>query len=68
MKYLTLDGTEEMKGMYVLPAVFTSLQACHAVDDPAVVGLKYLLLGAIHKCLGNSEDAVQVSRPCCCGG
>ncbi|XP_058294542.1 tetratricopeptide repeat protein 39C isoform X3 [Hylobates moloch] len=34
-------------------------QACHEVDDSAVVGLKYLLLGAIHKCLGNSEDAVQ---------
>ncbi|KAF5919180.1 hypothetical protein HPG69_003820 [Diceros bicornis minor] len=34
-------------------------QACHAVDDSSVVGLKYLLLGAIHKCLGNSEDAVQ---------
>ncbi|XP_011358733.1 tetratricopeptide repeat protein 39C isoform X1 [Pteropus vampyrus] len=34
-------------------------QACHGVDDSSVVGLKYLLLGAIHKCLGNSEDAVQ---------
>uniref|UniRef100_A0A9L0RTK9 Tetratricopeptide repeat domain 39C n=1 Tax=Equus caballus TaxID=9796 RepID=A0A9L0RTK9_HORSE len=34
-------------------------QACHAVDDSSVIGLKYLLLGAIHKCLGNSEDAVQ---------
>ncbi|KAG8516793.1 Tetratricopeptide repeat protein 39C, partial [Galemys pyrenaicus] len=34
-------------------------QACHEVDDSSVVGLKYLLLGAIHKCLGNSEDAVQ---------
>lgn len=35
-------------------------EACQAVDDSAVVGLKNLLLGAIHKCLGNSEDAVQV--------
>nr|XP_040126371.1 tetratricopeptide repeat protein 39C [Ictidomys tridecemlineatus] len=34
-------------------------QACHEVDDSSVVGLKYLLLGAIHKCLGNSEDALQ---------
>lgn len=34
-------------------------QACHEVDDPSVIGLKHLLLGAIHKCLGNSEDAVQ---------
>ncbi|KAJ6662171.1 hypothetical protein lerEdw1_012637 [Lerista edwardsae] len=42
---------------------FTNLQhmsqACHEVDDSAVVGLKNLLLGAIHKCLGNAEDAVQ---------
>ncbi|XP_005355827.1 tetratricopeptide repeat protein 39C [Microtus ochrogaster] len=34
-------------------------QACHEVDDSSVIGLKHLLLGAIHKCLGNSEDAVQ---------
>ncbi|XP_073187471.1 tetratricopeptide repeat protein 39C isoform X4 [Lepidochelys kempii] len=33
--------------------------ACHEVDDSSSVGLKNLLLGAIHKCLGNSEDAVQ---------
>ncbi|KAH0517391.1 Tetratricopeptide repeat protein 39C [Microtus ochrogaster] len=33
--------------------------ACHEVDDSSVIGLKHLLLGAIHKCLGNSEDAVQ---------
>ncbi|XP_066482175.1 tetratricopeptide repeat protein 39C [Tiliqua scincoides] len=42
---------------------FTNLQhmsqACQEVDDTAVVGLKNLLLGAIHKCLGNAEDAVQ---------
>jgi hypothetical protein len=31
------------------------------VDDSSVVGLKHLLLGAIHKCLGNSQDALQVS-------
>lgn len=29
------------------------------VDDSSAVGLRNLLLGAIHKCLGNSEDAVQ---------
>ncbi|CAI5779633.1 repeat 39C [Podarcis lilfordi] len=34
-------------------------QACHEIDDSTVVGLKNLLLGAIHKCLGNAEDAVQ---------
>ncbi|XP_069813791.1 tetratricopeptide repeat protein 39C [Dendropsophus ebraccatus] len=34
-------------------------QACHEVVDPSVVGLRNLLLGAIHKCLGNAEDAVQ---------
>uniref|UniRef100_A0A8C5MR17 Tetratricopeptide repeat domain 39C n=1 Tax=Leptobrachium leishanense TaxID=445787 RepID=A0A8C5MR17_9ANUR len=34
-------------------------QACHEVLDPSVIGLRNLLLGAIHKCLGNSEDAVQ---------
>ncbi|CAH2284952.1 tetratricopeptide repeat 39C [Pelobates cultripes] len=34
-------------------------QACHEILDPSVVGLRNLLLGAIHKCLGNSEDAVQ---------
>ncbi|KAG8571017.1 hypothetical protein GDO81_011506 [Engystomops pustulosus] len=42
---------------------FTNLQhmsqACHEVVDPSVVGLRNLLLGAIHKCLGNVEDAVQ---------
>ncbi|KAL0613551.1 Tetratricopeptide repeat protein 39C [Plecturocebus cupreus] len=42
-----------------LPNLQRMSQACHAVDDSSVVGLKYLLLGAIHKCLGNSEDAVQ---------
>ncbi|NXD64415.1 TT39C protein, partial [Eolophus roseicapillus] len=34
-------------------------QACQDVDDTSAVGLRNLLLGAIHKCLGNSEDAVQ---------
>ncbi|KAM9098339.1 tetratricopeptide repeat protein 39C isoform X1 [Sarcophilus harrisii] len=34
-------------------------QACHEVDDSSAIGLKNLLLGAIHKCLGNSEDAIQ---------
>ncbi|KAJ7338750.1 hypothetical protein JRQ81_012652 [Phrynocephalus forsythii] len=42
---------------------FTNLQhmsqACQEVDDCTAVGLKNLLLGAIHKCLGNSEDAIQ---------
>lgn len=48
--------------MDVFPSPHTpSLQACHEVDDSSVIGLKHLLLGAIHKCLGNSEDAVQVN-------
>ncbi|XP_014401642.1 PREDICTED: tetratricopeptide repeat protein 39C isoform X5 [Myotis brandtii] len=34
-------------------------EACHEVDDAGAVGLKHLLLGAIHKCLGNTEDAAQ---------
>lgn len=34
-------------------------QACHDVDDSSAAGLRNLLLGAIHKCLGNSEDAIQ---------
>ncbi|NXS17036.1 TT39C protein, partial [Mystacornis crossleyi] len=34
-------------------------QACHDVDDSSAAGLRNLLLGAIHKCLGNTEDAVQ---------
>ncbi|XP_036679456.1 tetratricopeptide repeat protein 39C isoform X1 [Balaenoptera musculus] len=42
-----------------LPNLQRMSQACHEVDDSSVVGLKYLFLGAIHKCLGNSEDAVQ---------
>ncbi|XP_043921288.1 tetratricopeptide repeat protein 39C [Protopterus annectens] len=37
-------------------------QACQEVSDPSAAGLKNLLLGAIHKCLGNSEDAVQFFR------
>ncbi|MBN3271855.1 TT39C protein, partial [Polyodon spathula] len=34
-------------------------QALQEVDDTLHVGLKHLLLGAIHKCLGNSKDAIQ---------
>ncbi|KAK6491952.1 tetratricopeptide repeat protein 39C isoform X1 [Huso huso] len=34
-------------------------QALQVVDDTLHVGLKHLLLGAIHKCLGNSKDAIQ---------
>ncbi|XP_006634105.1 tetratricopeptide repeat protein 39C [Lepisosteus oculatus] len=34
-------------------------QALQEVNDPAYVGLKNLLLGAIHKCLGNTKDAIQ---------
>lgn len=34
-------------------------QACQEVTDPSFLGLKNLLLGSIHKCLGNSEDAIQ---------
>ncbi|KAG2458287.1 TT39C protein, partial [Polypterus senegalus] len=31
------------------------------VTDPSYAGLKHLLLGAIHKCLGNFEDAIQLA-------
>ncbi|XP_054580059.1 tetratricopeptide repeat protein 39C isoform X2 [Eptesicus fuscus] len=41
------------------PSLQRMSQACHEVDDAAAVGLKHLLLGAIHKCLGNAEDAAQ---------
>ncbi|XP_070277373.1 tetratricopeptide repeat protein 39C isoform X2 [Myotis yumanensis] len=41
------------------PSLQRMSQACHEVDDAAAVGLKHLLLGAIHKCLGNTEDAAQ---------
>ncbi|XP_059563444.1 tetratricopeptide repeat protein 39C isoform X2 [Myotis daubentonii] len=41
------------------PSLQRMSQACHEVDDDAAVGLKHLLLGAIHKCLGNTEDAAQ---------
>lgn len=41
------------------PSLQRMSQVCHAVDDAAAVGLKHLLLGAIHKCLGNAEDAAQ---------
>ncbi|KAJ8278106.1 hypothetical protein GJAV_G00083880 [Gymnothorax javanicus] len=34
-------------------------QALQEVDDPSHTGLKNLLLGAIHKCLGNMTDAIQ---------
>ncbi|KAG9356121.1 hypothetical protein JZ751_000965 [Albula glossodonta] len=34
-------------------------QVLQAVNDVACMGLKNLLLGAIHKCLGNTKDAIQ---------
>ncbi|XP_035270311.1 tetratricopeptide repeat protein 39C-like [Anguilla anguilla] len=34
-------------------------QVLQDVDDPSHTGLKNLLLGAIHKCLGNTKDAIQ---------
>uniref|UniRef100_H3B7F6 Tetratricopeptide repeat domain 39C n=1 Tax=Latimeria chalumnae TaxID=7897 RepID=H3B7F6_LATCH len=37
-------------------------QACQEVTEASSAGLKNLLLGAIHKCLGNSEDAIQFFR------
>lgn len=30
------------------------------IDDASCAGLKYLLLGAINKCLHNTKDAIQV--------
>lgn len=42
------------------------------LEDPSCNGLRYLLLGAIQKCLGNIKDAVQVINKwkfgiCSCG-
>ncbi|KAG7455200.1 hypothetical protein MATL_G00254020 [Megalops atlanticus] len=34
-------------------------QVLKSVDDTSCAGLKNLLLGAIHKCLGNTKDAIQ---------
>ncbi|XP_062916614.1 tetratricopeptide repeat protein 39C isoform X3 [Mobula hypostoma] len=34
-------------------------QACQEIYEPSTVGLKHLLLGAIHKCLGNTDGALQ---------
>uniref|UniRef100_UPI00398F66A2 tetratricopeptide repeat protein 39C n=1 Tax=Pristiophorus japonicus TaxID=55135 RepID=UPI00398F66A2 len=34
-------------------------QACQEMHEPLTIGLKHLLLGAIHKCLGNSDGAIQ---------
>lgn len=37
--------------------MFAALQG---VEDASCAGLKYLLLGAINKCLHNAKEAVQV--------
>ncbi|XP_078254110.1 tetratricopeptide repeat protein 39C isoform X2 [Rhinoraja longicauda] len=34
-------------------------QACQEMYEPSTIGLKHLLLGAIHKCLGNTDGAVE---------
>ncbi|KAJ8272626.1 hypothetical protein GJAV_G00091450 [Gymnothorax javanicus] len=34
-------------------------QVLQGINDVACMGLKNLLLGAIHKCLGNTKDAIQ---------
>lgn len=34
--------------------------ALQAVEDASSAGLKYLLLGAIHKCLHHATEAIQV--------
>lgn len=34
-------------------------QACQEMSEPLTIGLKHLLLGAIHKCLGNTDGAVE---------
>uniref|UniRef100_A0A4W3GY09 Tetratricopeptide repeat domain 39C n=1 Tax=Callorhinchus milii TaxID=7868 RepID=A0A4W3GY09_CALMI len=34
-------------------------QACQEMHEPYSVGLKHLLLGAIHKCLGNTDGSIQ---------
>ncbi|XP_066538086.1 tetratricopeptide repeat protein 39C-like isoform X2 [Hoplias malabaricus] len=35
------------------------IQILQQIEDASCSGLKHLLLGAVHKCLGNSTDAVQ---------
>uniref|UniRef100_A0A3Q3X1P4 Uncharacterized protein n=1 Tax=Mola mola TaxID=94237 RepID=A0A3Q3X1P4_MOLML len=37
----------------------TMMQVLQGVEDASCAGLKYLLLGAINKCLHNTKDAVQ---------
>lgn len=39
-----------------------ALAALQGVEDASCAGLKYLLLGAINKCLHNANDAVQVGE------
>lgn len=41
------------------PKLQTMLQVLQATDDASSTGLKYLLLGAINKCLHNTKEAVQ---------
>lgn len=55
---------------FVILAVVRSLRAgcfilfyflvLQGIDDASCAGLKYLLLGAINKCLHNTKDAIQV--------
>lgn len=37
----------------------TMTKALQSIDDVSHAGLKNLLLGALHKCLGNTKDAIQ---------
>lgn len=41
------------------PKLQTMTQVLQGIDDASSTGLKYLLLGAIYKCLHNTKEAVQ---------
>lgn len=42
-----------------VPKLQTMTQVLQGIDDASSTGLKYLLLGAINKCLHNTKEAVQ---------
>ncbi|KAG8133531.1 hypothetical protein E2320_011299 [Naja naja] len=65
VRYITPKSTMEESDAYTYFVLACASQgknygkSCQEIEDSTVVGLKNLLLGAIHKCLGNVEDAVQ---------
>lgn len=50
-------GVGGERWLVVILCVCAALQA---VEDASSAGLKYLLLGAIHKCLHHATEAIQV--------